>query len=138
MLKGNPVLPPGGPLLACSKNTSGYAFRNVWCLPDYSAPGATEPQDLVPCLSLVLLRLPGLLLQATTVPPPGISQHSFRGGPLYCPAHFFDALFGPESLTSSLQLQSLLPSPFKSLVFSFMHPGLEELKGNLCVASRPY
>lgn len=40
--------------------------------------------------------------------------------------------------TSSLLLQSLVPSHFKSLVFSFMCTSSKEFKGNLCVACEPY
>lgn len=145
MLEGNPVLPLGGPLLVCLRNSSGLRIPEgglVSPRPQCSSchwasgPGALSKPGPPPCARASCFRLRPLCLTGPS------SWHksalSFNGGPLHCLYHFFSALFSPESLTGSPQLASLMPSPFKGSVFSFMHTSLKELKGNPCVACGPY
>lgn len=139
MLEGNPVLPLGGPYLYAPRIQEAYAFLKVWCLPDYRAPAATEPQDLVLCLNLVLLHLPrpaasghGSHATLATVPDTGQHYLSEEG----CSTAHVTSL--AVSSTNGVPIQSLVLGPFKSLVFSFIHTSLEELNGNPCMACESY
>lgn len=138
MLEGKTVLPLGGPLLVCSKDTRGLRIpKGVSQTTVLQLP--LSLRTWCPCLNLVLLHLPRPAASshgphATLATAPDTGQH-YLSEEGRSTAHVTSLAI---SSTSGVPIQSLLLGPFKSLVFLFVHTSLEELNGNPCVARESY